>query len=549
MRAKKEKPGVNISNTGEDRGRIVTHRDGGQMNREDQYDVGYSTRKGGLVYQLTHAEESNLAYLYALNHPENFRAQVGAPAVMATPRGPTVLANYQLSGAFAAGTDGNAFFAFYPPNNIGINVFDNNGGGTGVPQPNVGAMSKVPHSPKNINNFALKQPVVAAGTMATWNSGPAFVNPGTTIGPNGATPAGPQIEPIFLPPPDIAMTDFSSAILISAVLHIAPMSPALLQGGRGMIGRGAQLLYSVPGSFVNNPTFEGIFQDETAEVRVVTLANWPTDHTLRCTYDPRAPGSMNPIGTAQEDSADPGAGTEAPYAGYPGMFFVAQTDPAGAAGNTIFEYQIYCTYEFHSCAPGLAATRDRADLDAVTGKAPMPPMLIHKKDIGVSAGNLAISHIAEGKAPGFVNEVKKGNVGIPEVIQYGSKVAEAAEAASTVGDIIGDIAMGIGAIFGLAKRPKKCPPITFQPTTGDRFVSQLSALTEVEKEILRTFKGLSGSEVAKLRLVASAIKGKQEEEPETHECSGPAHCSLGQRPGPMKNCKICTHPLNPTPPL
>jgi hypothetical protein len=454
------------------------------------------------------------------------------------------LANYQLSGEFSAGSDGNAFFAFYPPNNIGINVFDNTGGGTTAPTSSIGAMSKVPHSPQNINNFTLKQPVVAAGTLGTWNSGNSFVNPGTTIGPNGATPGGPQIEPIFLPPPDLAMTDFSSAILISAVLHIAPMSPALLQGGRGMIGRGAQLLYSVPGSFVNNPSFEGIFQDETAEVRVVTLANWPTDHTLRCTYSPRAPGSMNPIGTAQEDCLDPGAPTEAPYAGYPGMFFVGQTDPG--ATQCIFEYQIYCTYEFHSCAPGLAQTRDRADLDAVSGKAAMPPMLIHKKDVGVSAGNFAISQIAENKAPGFVQEVKKGGIGIPDVIQYGTKVAEAAEAASSVGDIIGDIAMGLGAIFGLAKqRPKKCPPITFQPLAGDRVFQSITALTEVEKDLLRTFKSMSDQEVQKLRLVASAIKGKQEEQ-ETHMCSvGSFRPRLAT--GAQKACKLCTAPLSATP--
>jgi len=446
------------------------HSEHGQV-RKDAYDVGWSSRKGGLNYQLTHTEEANLAYLHALHNPEDFDAQVGLPAVLGSPQGKSTLVHYQLSGSFESGVDGTAFCIFHPPLNFGFDIAANGTSSqAGGPIPGAApgyaagqSANKVPHC-----NFIDQY----SPTPTIPNPQPAIITHSTAAFPGGVCPSPAStpnvgVASVLLPSPDVNLHIFSSATLVSAVLRVAPIESALLAQGRLLIGRGATLLHSVPGSFVNQPTYEGVFADQSNELRTASVPNWDPKTMARCTYTPRAQGAFVPVGTYGSDVGINAAGVLTlpitSIVGYPGMMAIAEV--AGSAtptGSTLFAYEVYCTYELHACATSLATEKVRASPTARPEVHSMPPMIMRDVDIPTSAGNLAISQIAEDKPPGFVDAVKKGIVSLPEQIKWGIDTAnKVAEGVETAWDVIEDIGLAIGGIFGLShfQEPRQMHPI------------------------------------------------------------------------------------------
>lgn len=458
-----------------------SHMEHGQQ-RQGPMDVGWSKRKGGLQYQLTHSEQANLEYLHALHNPEDFDAQVGIPATLGTPQGKSVLVHYQLSGSFQTGQTGLAFCTFHPPLNFGFDIAANgttDQGGTPTvaqaPSYIAGqAVNKVPHTNYANPGHSVVMPQPAVLTFSNYkyatNEAP---NPGVEID------AAAGVEAALLPVPDINLNDFSSACLVSAVLKVAPIESALNAQGRIMIGRGATLLHSVPNSFGNTPSYTGVFADQSNEIRTASVPNWDPKTMMRCTYTPRAEGVFTPTGCFGSDFAINGAGQVQNYpaqiVGYPGMMCLAEAEPSGntATGGTFFAYEAYLTYELWACGTSFASEQTRATEAARPYARPMPPMVMRASDVPKSAGNLAISQMAEDKPPGFIDAVKKGLVEIPGQIKFGVEAANAvAEGVETAWDVIEDIGLALGGIFGLAHAE---PPRILHPLVP-RIPQTLSAL-------------------------------------------------------------------------
>jgi hypothetical protein len=276
-------------------------------------------------------------------------------------------------------------------------------------------------------------------------------NPGTQI------TAGSGIDVDRLPIPDINLNIYSSACLVSAVLKVAPIETAILSSGRMMIGRGATLMHTVAGSFCNDPTYTGVFADQSNEIRTASIPNWDPKTMMRCTYTPRVEGAFTPTGTFGSDLFINGTGVIVNYpdqvVGYPGMMCIAEGAPSlnSPTGGEAFAYEAYCTYELHACGTSFASENVRATPQARPEARPMPPMIMRASDVPRSAGNLAISQIAEDKPPGFVDAVKKGLVDIPGQIKFGIDTAnKVVEGVETAWDVIEDIGLAIGGIFGLA---------------------------------------------------------------------------------------------------